>query len=692
MARANILDRLYTKKKPFDEFIFDSLSIPPMRNYIPQSEINKLHKLVSSIRYSSNLRYKTKEIDKIMRNLGFRRYHSGTNRVVYSYLEDTRFLAKIALDRVGLKDNPLEYKNQFFLKPFVTKVFEVSKCGTVALVERVEPITSIDEFKSMSNEIYDFLLDKVLGEYVVEDVGCEYFMNWGIRKNFGPVLLDYTYVYKLDGNKLVCKNKNPDTGEYCNGIIDYDDGFNNLVCEKCGKKYFAQDLEDKSQYKRLELIKEEERIVDMKFSVNRGNKVLFVVDSTEESKNIMDKNKKVNTKSFNDMFEIVRDGRTPEVDLETGDYITSIAPSNIISNHILSDEEVMQIKKQEKNMDIRNLDFNDCMNMIITDMSDEGEVYVNNNQNTDKVYVNNTDDIERQDTGKKEYNDKNEYLSRLQERIENITNIAITAQQEQDTDLLTDIKSELDEIKQEVKEGLSDIKGKIVNTVNEIKDSNSEVSIGNILKDKLLNNNTEEDEESEVEEESEVTIGNILKDKLLSNMEEVEDNTEDMKEGDVEEVKYERVTLETLRKHLGKDEELKAPFDEEVLASMVTESIDDYEQPSIDNTQVIETVDVDNVETVDEDSNVEEESIQLEEVSEDSSEDYINKDTIAKLFEDDTYDDKENETVTEDKNTKHEKKKGKYNSKNYTVDDNKFYSNFTGGKKGNNKKNIFRKY
>ena len=175
-------------------------------------------------------------------------------------------------------------------------------------------------------------------------------------------------------------------------------------------------------------------------------------------------------------------------------------------------------------------------------------------------------------------------------------------------------------------------------------------------------------------------------------MEEVEDNTEDMKEGDVEEVKYERVTLETLRKHLGKDEELKAPFDEEVLASMVTESIDDYEQPSVDNTQVIETVDVDNVETVDEDSNVEEESIQLEEVSEDSSEDYINKDTIAKLFEDDTYDDKENETVTEDKNTKHEKKKGKYNSKNYTVDDNKFYSNFTGGKKGNNKKNIFRKY
>ena len=35
------------------------------------------------------------------------------------------------------------------------------------------------------------------------DIGTNFFMNWGIRPGFGPVLLDYPYVYELDGNKCV---------------------------------------------------------------------------------------------------------------------------------------------------------------------------------------------------------------------------------------------------------------------------------------------------------------------------------------------------------------------------------------------------------------------------------------------------------------------------------------------------------
>jgi hypothetical protein len=68
-------------------------------------------------------------------------------------------------------------------------------------------------------------------------------MNWGIREGFGPVLLDFPYIYKLDGKKLFCNAPDPrsQTG-YCNSPIDYDPGYNFLVCTKCGKQYKASDL------------------------------------------------------------------------------------------------------------------------------------------------------------------------------------------------------------------------------------------------------------------------------------------------------------------------------------------------------------------------------------------------------------------------------------------------------------------
>ena len=79
-----------------------------------------------------------KELDTILKNRGFRKFHSGTNRIVYAYLEDTSFLIKVALDKVGMRDNPDEMKSSYKLKPFLPKVFEVSPCGTVATVERVD--------------------------------------------------------------------------------------------------------------------------------------------------------------------------------------------------------------------------------------------------------------------------------------------------------------------------------------------------------------------------------------------------------------------------------------------------------------------------------------------------------------------------------------------------------------------------
>ena len=251
MAKANVLQSLYTKRKSPLEFNFDMLTAPPLLALLTPQDINDLNRIARSVKLAGKIDEKYKLIDQIMTNRGFVKLHAGTNRVVYRFIEDQRFVIKVAIDRVGLGDNPAEYKNQFLLKPFVTKVFEVSPCGTVGLFERVDAIMSREEFLSVADDIFNLITKFFVGKYVLEDFGSHYFMNWAIRKNYGPVLLDFPYVYELDGNKLYC-NAKPIPGRrdiVCGGEIDYDDGFNNLICTKCGRPYQARDLKKAEENK-----------------------------------------------------------------------------------------------------------------------------------------------------------------------------------------------------------------------------------------------------------------------------------------------------------------------------------------------------------------------------------------------------------------------------------------------------------
>ena len=43
--------------------------------------------------------------------------------------------------------------------------------------------------------------------YIMDDVGTLKFMNYGIRRGWGPVILDYAKTFKLDGNKLICNKE-----------------------------------------------------------------------------------------------------------------------------------------------------------------------------------------------------------------------------------------------------------------------------------------------------------------------------------------------------------------------------------------------------------------------------------------------------------------------------------------------------
>lgn len=279
MDRQDVLKRLlYPKCKTAIEFQFDNLIVNPMLSYITVQDIAQLNKIATSLKYSSKPKEKYIMIDKIMTNRGFRKMASGTNRVTYRCLNDYRVVLKIAIDKVGLSDNGNEYRNQQLLKPFVTKCFEVSPCGTVGLFERVVPITSREEFINISDDIFD-LINNLIGKYVLEDIGEKFYMNYGLREGFGPVLLDYPYVFELDGKKLICNVPEPlEPKGYCGGEIDYDLGYNDLVCKKCGKRYLATELKSDDKSGKVKIIIEGEDTI-MKCVLKRGDEVVSKLNS-----------------------------------------------------------------------------------------------------------------------------------------------------------------------------------------------------------------------------------------------------------------------------------------------------------------------------------------------------------------------------------------------------------------------------
>lgn len=272
MLRDDVLSSLYNKRKTFAEFNWDNLFAPNFYCFMSEREIEKMYNISTSIRYAGDSRKKELAIKEIMEPLGFRRMAAGTNRIVYSYLEDTSFLTKIAIDKTGLRNTPDEYQNQFLLKPFVTKNFQYHPTGVLGTFERIQPITNIEEFVSVWDDVFEAILN-IIGEYIIEDIGTNFFMNWGIREGFGPVLCDYPELFKLDGNKLFC-NRPAIIGQkfpLCGGTIDYDAGFNFLVCTKCGKQYSARDL-SKSIQEKLIILKGD--YDNMNVRLVKGNEVI----------------------------------------------------------------------------------------------------------------------------------------------------------------------------------------------------------------------------------------------------------------------------------------------------------------------------------------------------------------------------------------------------------------------------------
>lgn len=233
-----------------DIFNFDKLQARPLYTIIPYEAELEFYKIATTLSLNSDLQKKYQLIDDLARRLDLTFLARGTNRSVYTVNYDSSIIIKIGYDKAGITDSKREFENQQFIKPFCTKCFEVSPTGTVGLFERVTPIKHLEEFKSMAADIFDMLYKKILGRYIMADIGMDQYMNYGFREGFGPVILDYPYMYEVDESKLKCRNVSIATGEVCTGTIDYDDTFDHLVCNTCGKVYNARDLAKEIQHQK----------------------------------------------------------------------------------------------------------------------------------------------------------------------------------------------------------------------------------------------------------------------------------------------------------------------------------------------------------------------------------------------------------------------------------------------------------
>ena len=229
-----------------EEYIkwYDSLQTRyPLSYYLTNQDIAYLYRCAMSPALNCNVKEKYHLIGELMRNRGFELIGGGTNRRAYRCtFED--LVIKIATDQVGFTSNLREYPNQNVIKPFCTKIFGTDYNGVVSMSEQFIPFKTVEEFQKYSQDIFDILYFKLRNNDIgMEDVGTRSFKNWGLRNGFGPGMLDFPTMYVLDPTKRFCRNIV--NGQMCGGTLDYDDGFNVIVCSECGRTHFSRTLAKK---------------------------------------------------------------------------------------------------------------------------------------------------------------------------------------------------------------------------------------------------------------------------------------------------------------------------------------------------------------------------------------------------------------------------------------------------------------
>lgn len=213
-------------------------------------ELNDLYDICLSHRFSDNNK-KVDAINYMLRDKKFLELGAGTNR--YSMLKDN-YVFKFALDRFGFDDNWTEFNMAEDLQPYVTKTYECN--GLIAVAEYVN-IISLNDFQE-NKEVIRNILSALATKYLFADLGAidKNFRNWGYNDKHELIILDYGYIFERDDLLMRCTK--------CHQRIGYDTNYDQMVCEKCGKKFAIHDIKrmlDSTDEERTEMFKKQEKIV-----------------------------------------------------------------------------------------------------------------------------------------------------------------------------------------------------------------------------------------------------------------------------------------------------------------------------------------------------------------------------------------------------------------------------------------------
>lgn len=258
------------------ERAFDDLQGPMVEDLFDAETIKSIKLVVTNPKIKF-FKDKFRILAGILNPLGYILAHAGTNRVVFQPQFDDSFVVKIGLDIAGRTNNPNEIVNQKYLKPFVCKCFDTTDDGVIGTFERVVPIENLYQLWSVREDIFD-IMRAITKRFIIDDFGTEAFKNWGVRKGFGPVLLDYADMYILDKDTAYCRKPiDWHSTAVCGGELGYTPGYNKIMCKKCGGIGKAKQYKGKEKLS----VYVPSRGIDMgiKCTIKVGGKTVF---STEE--------------------------------------------------------------------------------------------------------------------------------------------------------------------------------------------------------------------------------------------------------------------------------------------------------------------------------------------------------------------------------------------------------------------------
>lgn len=271
------------------EITWDTMPPKYIWQYFPAGSIEYLRELLEML-YAGELRHHCKTtqskyhvIHRWMSQFNFRCQGTGTNRITYYHTLDPTIVLKLApREEGGREANLREMFTQQSLKPYCTKVYDVLPDGLLQIAERVQVMTLAD-FEYYEDMFLWIVLSLHKAGYIMEDVGKKFFKNWGIRPNFGAVLLDFPDLYEYDPAKMICHRPNLRTGTICGGEIFYDPDtkYSQIVCKNCKARYLARYLaKDSDQIKREDdngIIRAEKTdpTYSPRFTVTQGDKVIY---------------------------------------------------------------------------------------------------------------------------------------------------------------------------------------------------------------------------------------------------------------------------------------------------------------------------------------------------------------------------------------------------------------------------------